>query len=197
MVALSCLVLFAWLTAAVVTQRTLAWDESVMLAVGRLRSEPITWWMKIVSLMGSGAIEIPVALLLLWWLFSRGPRRVAYTYASATLSSWALYALTKLAVQRPRPRVIAHLSHDAGWYSYPSGHTMLAPLVFVLGAILWTRTWVRTDARLGLVLLALGLCLAIAFSRVYLGAHFPTDVIGGLLLGTALSAGWMLSLKVD
>jgi undecaprenyl-diphosphatase len=194
LVALSSLLLFGWLTAAVVAQRTLAWDESVMLAVGRLRSAPITWWMKIVSVTGSGAVEIPVGLLLLWRLFSRGPRVAAYSYAAAMLSSWALYGLTKLMVQRPRPRVISHLTHDAGWYSYPSGHTMLAPLVFAVGAILWTRAWARTEARVGLVLLAGTLCLAIAFSRVYLGAHYPTDVIGGLLLGTALSAGWMLRL---
>lgn len=172
----------------------MAWDASVMLALAELRSAPITWWMKIVSVMGSGAVEIPTALLLLWWLFSRGDKRVAGGYAAATLSGWALYALTKLVVQRPRPRVISHLAHDAGWYSYPSGHTMLAPLVFALGAILWTRTWARIEARVGLVVLATGLCLAIAVARVYLGAHFPTDVIGGLLLGAALSAGWMLRL---
>ncbi len=188
------LLLFGWLSLAVAAQQTLAWDQSVMLAVARLRSEPITWWMKIVSLMGSGAVEIPIALLLLWWLFSRGPRLTAYSYAAAALSSWALYGLTKVVVQRPRPQVIPHLSQDAGWYSYPSGHTMLAPLVFVVGAILWTRKWVRTEARVGAVLLAVSLCLAIAFSRVYLGAHYPTDVIGGLLLGAALSVGWMLRL---
>ncbi len=161
-----------------------------MLAVARLRSGPITWWMKIVSVMGSGAVEIPVGLLLLWWLSSRAPR-AAHSYASAMLSSWALYGLTKLVVHRPRPKVISHLTHDAGWYSFPSGHAMLAPLVFALGAILWARTWARTEARVGLVLLAISLCLAIGFSRVYLGAHYPTDVIGGLLLGIALSVGWM------
>lgn len=188
------LLLFGWLSLAVVAQRTLAWDESVMLAVARLRSGPITWWMRIVSLMGSGAVEIPIALLLIWWLSSPRLRLTAYSYAAATLSTWALYGLTKLVVQRPRPLLIAHLSQDAGWYSYPSGHTMLAPLVFVVGAILWTRTWARTEARVGVVLLAVSLCLAIAFSRVYLGAHYPTDVIGGLLLGAALSVGWMLRL---
>jgi undecaprenyl-diphosphatase len=177
-----------------VAQQTLVWDERVMLAIGQLRSAPITWWMKIVSAVGSGAVEIPIALLLLWWLFSRGLSLTAYSYAAAALSSWALYGLTKFVVQRPRPRVITHLTHDAGWYSYPSGHTMLAPLVFVVGAILWTRKWPRTEARAGVVLLAIGLSLAIAFSRVYLGAHYPTDVIGGLLLGTAVSVGWMLRL---
>jgi membrane-associated phospholipid phosphatase len=189
------LLLFGWLSFAVVAQRTLAWDESLMLAVGRWRSAPITWWMKIVSVTGSGAVEIPVSLLLLWWIVRRGPRLAAYSYASAMLSSWVLYGLAKLVVARPRPRVISHLSPDAGWYSYPSGHTMLAPLVFGLGAILWTRAWPRTEARVAAVLLAACLCVTIAFSRVYLGAHYPSDVIGGLLLGTALSLGWMLRLR--
>jgi undecaprenyl-diphosphatase len=196
-VALSCLVLFGWLTAAVVAQRTLAWDERVMLAVAGLRSPVVTWWMKIVSAVGSGAVEVPVGLLLLWRLVSRGARPAAYGYASALVSSWALYGLTKLLVHRPRPRVISHLAHDAGWYSYPSGHTILAPLVFVLGAIIWTRSWARPEARLGLVLAGVSLSLAIAGSRVYLGAHYPTDVIGGLLLGTALSAAWMPRLTVS
>jgi undecaprenyl-diphosphatase len=177
-----------------VAQRTLGWDERVMLAIGQLRSGPVTWWMKIVSAMGSGAVEIPIALLLIWWLFSRGLSLTAWSYAAAALSSWALYGLTKFVVQRPRPTVIPHLSHDAGWYSYPSGHTMLAPLVFVIGALLWTRKCPCAEARAGVVFLAIGLSLAIAFSRVYLGAHYPTDVIGGLLLGTALSVGWMLRL---
>jgi undecaprenyl-diphosphatase len=178
----------------VVAQKTVVWDERLMLAIGQRRSAPITWWMKIVSAMGSGAVEIPIALLLIGWLYSRGLGRTAYSYAAAALSSWALYGLTKFVVQRPRPKVIPHLSHDAGWYSYPSGHTMLAPMVFVVGAILWTRRWPRTQARATVVLLAIGLSLAIAFCRVYLGAHYPTDVIGGLLLGTALSVGWMLRL---
>jgi undecaprenyl-diphosphatase len=194
LVALFLLLLFGWLSFAVVAHKTLGWDQQVLRAIGHWRSAPITWWMKIVSAMGSGAVEIPVALLLIWWLYSRGLRLAAYSYAAAALSSWALYGLTKFVVQRPRPTVIPHLSHDAGWYSYPSGHTMLAPLVFVVGAIMWTRNWPRTQARAGVVLLAIGLSLAIGFSRVYLGAHYPTDVIGGLLLGTALSVGWMVRL---
>jgi membrane-associated phospholipid phosphatase len=174
-----------------VAQQTVGWDQSIMLAVARLRSPPITWWMKILSFVGSGAVEIPVGLFLLWWLSSREPRQATLAYAAAALSSWALYGLTKFVVERPRPQIISHLSHDAGWYSYPSGHTTLAPLVFLLGAILWSRGWQRAELRAGLVLLAAVLCFAIAVSRVYLGAHFPTDVIGGLLLGTALSMGWM------
>jgi undecaprenyl-diphosphatase len=193
-VALCLLLLFGWLSFAVMAQQTLAWDERVMRAIGPLRSAPLTWWMKIISAMGSGAVEIPIALVVIWWLFSSGRGLAAYSYAAAALSSWALYGLTKFVVQRSRPKVIPHLSHDAGWYSYPSGHAMLAPLVFVVGAILWTRKWPRTEARAAVVLMAIGLSLAIAFSRVYLGAHYPTDVMGGLLLGTALSLGWMLRL---
>jgi undecaprenyl-diphosphatase len=182
--------LFGWLTGMVMSGRTDAWDQQVMLSLARDRRPWLTWWMTVVSEAGSGAVEVPLVLLLLYGLVSHQRAAEARGYASAVLSGWALYALAKLVVHRSRPHVISHLIHGAGWYSYPSGHSMLAPLVFGLGAIVWAAPW-RRAARWAILAAAMLLSAAIGLSRAYLGVHYPTDAIGGLLLATGWSALWL------
>jgi undecaprenyl-diphosphatase len=182
------LVLFGILTEAVMMGRTEAWDSRLMLDVGAWRGPGLTICMRALSVVGSGLVEFPVAFLLTGLLLKRGRKAQAGWYAGAVLSGWALYALAKLTVHRHRPHVISHLMHGAGWYAYPSGHSMLAPLVFGLGVIVWATPWRSAGARRVALALAGLLSLAIGMSRVYLGSHYPTDVIGGLLLGSAWSA---------
>jgi undecaprenyl-diphosphatase len=173
------------------TGRAEPWDTQVMLGIAAGRQPGLTWIMKLLSVAGSGAIEIPFALLLIFGLWLRNRKAEARWYTAAVLSGWALYALAKFAVQRPRPHVISRIMHGAGWYSYPSGHAMLAPLVFGLGIIAWAAPWPSPTLRRAALAIAGLIALGIGYSRVYVGAHYPTDVIGGLLLGTAWSGCWL------
>jgi membrane-associated phospholipid phosphatase len=186
--AIVCLVLFFGLTAVVLAGAADAWDRTLMLALAARREPWLTWWMRLLSVAGSGLIEIPLALLLILGLALRKRGAEAWWYAAAALSGWALYGLAKLAVHRPRPHVIPRLVHGAGWFSYPSGHSTLAPIIFGLGIIVWAAPWPSPALRRAALALAALLALSIGFSRVYLGVHYPSDVVGGLLLGTAWSA---------
>jgi undecaprenyl-diphosphatase len=181
-------VLFFGLTAAVLAGAADSWDRTLMLALAAGREPWLTWWMRMLSVAGSGLIEIPFALLLILGLALRKRKVEAWWYTAAALSGWALYALAKLAVERPRPHVIPRLMHGAGWYSYPSGHAMLAPIIFGLGIIVWAAPSPSPALRRAALALAAFLALGIGFSRVYVGVHYPSDVVGGLLLGTAWSA---------
>jgi undecaprenyl-diphosphatase len=192
LLAAGCLVLFLGLTWAVMQHRTEAWDTEVMLRLAQERRDWLTDMMKTLSIAGSGLVEFPLAILLLAGLLLRRRQPEARWYAVAVLSGWALYALAKLAVHRARPHVVTRLMHDAGWYSYPSGHAMLAPLVFGLGVIAWTAPWPSAPVRRVALSAAALIALGVGLSRVYLGLHYPTDVIGGLLLGTAWSCLWLL-----
>jgi undecaprenyl-diphosphatase len=192
LLAAGCFLLFVALTGAVMQHRTEFWDAGVMLRLANERRDWLTDAMKTLSIAGSGLVEFPLAILLLVGLLVRRRRAEARWYAVAALSGWALYALAKLAVHRTRPHVVSRLAHGGGWYSYPSGHAMLAPLVFGLGVIAWTAPWPSTPVRRGALAVAALLALGVGLSRVYLGLHYPTDVIGGLLLGTAWSCLWML-----
>ena len=168
------------------------WDTQLMLALAQERRPWLTALMKILSVAGSGLVEFPVAILVLIGLAIRRRKSWAWWYTGAVLSGWALYAVAKIAVHRPRPHVISRLMHGAGWFSYPSGHSMLAPLVFGLGIIAWAAPWPSPLLRRSALALAALLAIGVGVSRVYLGVHYPTDVLGGLLLGTAWSGLWLL-----
>lgn len=184
---LSAFAMFVVVSLLMVFGSTLVWDDAVLREIGDTRTPGITNLMLLATMLGDGVIEAPFALgvMVLLWRLRRG--QAAQRYALAALSGWALYALAKAAFQRERPSIITRL-HDAGWYSYPSGHAMLAPLVWSFALILLAESVTSRAARISMMILAVLIPIAIAISRVYLGVHYPSDVLGALLLGTA----WML-----
>jgi undecaprenyl-diphosphatase len=183
--------LFALITVAVQAGWTQTLDQGLMLGVEQLRSPGLTAVMQSLSAIGAGEVEIPIALLLSLRLSLIRRRPEAAGYAAATLSGWAAYGVAKWIFQRPRPRVIPRSAGaGGGWYSFPSGHATMAPLVFGLGLLIWSAPWPRAT-RVALLLLAAVCSLLIGFSRVYLGVHWPTDVLAGLLLGTGWAAMWV------
>jgi len=185
-----CFALFAALAVAVQAGWTQVLDHQLMLAVGRLRTPWATPLMQAASVIGAGEVEIPLGLLLSYRLSRIRRRPEAAGYASAVLSGWALYGLAKFTFRRVRPHILPRLMRGAGWFAFPSGHATLAPLVFGLGALIWSARW-PLGARVCLLVLAGLVSLLIAFSRVYLGVHWPSDVVGGLLLGVGWGAMWV------
>jgi undecaprenyl-diphosphatase len=182
--------LFALLAAAVVMGWTQAVDTRLLLLVGGARPGWATPLMRAVSVLGAGELEIPLALLLSFDLWRTRRRSEAAGYAAASLSGWAAYGVLKFAFHRERPHLIPRLMQGGGWYAFPSGHSSLAPIVFGLGALIWSAP-MPPRRRAVLFGLAALLSLAVAYSRVYLGMHWPSDVIGGLLLGTGWAATWV------
>jgi undecaprenyl-diphosphatase len=188
---------FAWMALVV---RTGAFDErdrDLMLALVPWRTPARTAVMLALSWVGSGAFEIPFGLLVFAACRRAGRHRAAAFYGLVVLSGWALNLLSKEIIARARPHVIPRLGGGGGWYSFPSGHAMLAPLVFGLAAVV-AAPYCRTRlARVALYGSAVVLSLAIAFSRVYLGVHYPSDVAGALLAGTGWAVFWVGAARSD
>ena len=111
-------------------------------------------------------------------------------WLAVTGTGWLLNGTLKLQFRRPRPPDLHRLIEVDG-FSFPSGHAAFAGVAFAMLAILIARRTPRRPAwvRVAGVLLCLVLAVLIAASRVWLHAHYPTDVIGGLLLGS----GWALA----
>lgn len=145
------------------------WTDPVMVAITSL---------------GDGVVTVPVALAVLGWLVARGARRLSAGVALALgLTGLAVWVL-KVLVHTPGPDV---LPAQAAALAFPSGHTAMAATLY--GLVAWLVASAR-GARLRVTAYAgaFAWVLAIGTSRVYLGVQWPSDVLGGLLVGTVAVA---------
>jgi undecaprenyl-diphosphatase len=102
----------------------------------------------------------------------------------------------KLALHRPRPPVFFGLS-SAETYSFPSGHAFVATVFYGLAASIFMAGQASRRTCATLAALALAASLAIGFSRVYLGYHYPSDVLGGWVMAVVwLGAARLLLTRV-
>ncbi|OXY95278.1 hypothetical protein BEH93_34150 [Streptomyces sp. 2R] len=127
---------------------------------------------------------IAAAVIALWW---RGARLLALWVAAASLLGSLLSQGVKAAVDRERPRWPDPVD-SAHFSAFPSGHAMTA--VVSCGLLLWLLRLYGAGPALWAVAVAVAVVSAIgvAVTRVYLGVHWLTDVVGGVLLGVAVVA---------
>jgi undecaprenyl-diphosphatase len=102
----------------------------------------------------------------------------------ATLSGLLLSGLLKNLFDRPRPQLVPHLSHVTTT-SFPSGHSVLSAVVYLTLGSLLARLVQRRRLKLYFLGVGLFLCFLVGVSRVYMGVHYPTDVLAGWSIGLA------------
>jgi undecaprenyl-diphosphatase len=112
-------------------------------------------------------------------------RREAVLLALTVIGAWIVDGFIKGLVSRPRPEIVPHLT-EAGGASFPSGHAFNSAVVYIAIALAFATLSARESVRLTIIGAAIVLSLVIAWTRVWLGVHFPSDVIAGWLGG----AGW-------
>jgi undecaprenyl-diphosphatase len=169
--------LFLVLSEDVMEQETLRLDDGMLLLIETLHTAWATTLMRAVTFFGSflGAGILTLALLATLLLLHR--RRDAFFALVVMGGGGILQYLAKLFFDRPRPAVFPHLT-DTMTSSFPSGHAMMSTCLALTAAIVFRDSRWRWPA------LAAGIvyALAVSFSRLYLGVHYPTDVLGGWLL---------------
>ena len=167
------------------TQEVFALDTWATPFLHGIASPGLDLLMNTLTDVGSSPIIVPGFVAVVVWLLWK--RRYGATSFLTVASGGALIiqGTMKLFFQRPRPQLgYAHVLPD---YSFPSGHTMNAVVFYIaLALILWSVFGQRVG-RLGLAV-AVVLAFAVGASRIYLGYHYLTDVVGGLLAGIA----WLL-----
>jgi undecaprenyl-diphosphatase len=180
---------FVELADEVLEQETLSVDRAVLLAMRNPTnlSDPLgPRWIEesardFTALGGVGVLSA-ITLASAGFLLLDHKRRAAVFVVSAVGSGLLLSTLLKHGFDRPRPDLVPHGSHVYS-ASFPSGHAMMSAITYLTLGVLLARTVADRRLRLYLVSLAVLLTAAVGVSRVYLGVHWPTDVLAGWTLG--------------
>lgn len=138
-------------------------------------------FMQWASWIGGGTPRWIIVILLCGLVWHWCGPRCAVALGGASLLSNLASSLMKLGFGRARPDVIDHLDHVSS-ASYPSGHATSAAVVYLLLAWLAPRRWRATAWTLAATMIVLN-----GFSRIMLGVHWASDIVGGTMLGTAFA----------
>jgi undecaprenyl-diphosphatase len=144
------------------------------------------------ALGGVGVLSV-LTLLSVVYLWLQGLHRVAVITLLAILGGLLLSTLLKTVFDRPRPDIVTHgsLVYTA---SFPSGHSMLSAVVYLTGAALLATVHKTRKLRIYLIGCAVLTTLLVGISRIYLGVHWPSDVLAGWAAGSAwASACWLFT----
>lgn len=183
------IVAFLVLGSEVAEGETMAFDRAILLALRHTPDDPlgppaVESAVMHLSALGSGAVAGLVALIAVAYLALAGRRRYALLVAASAVGTELWMTLLKRAYERPRPTVVTHLDPPGG-LSFPSGHSMIAVALYLTLAVLIARALPHRRLRVFTVAVGATLALVIGASRVYLGVHYPTDVLAGWTIGLA------------
>jgi membrane protein DedA with SNARE-associated domain/membrane-associated phospholipid phosphatase len=163
-------------------------DQSVHTLLTELRNAPADALMIVISILGDPKVMALVCAAMALWLVWFKAWRAALAVIAAVALQQLLTTLLKITIARPRPMDLVPGMAD-NIYSFPSGHAAAATLTFGLLAIVAGHSMGRWSKAV-VVSLACMLIFLIGFSRIYLGMHWMSDVLGGIALSAIIVAAF-------
>jgi len=180
-VAILCLFLFAWLGREMLEGDTRSLDEAVRSWVHQFASPGMTRTMNAISLLGYNVLIVEMVIAFVVFAKLRW-RRAAVWLAVAMTGALLLDLALKYAYHRPRPTAFFGVAPAS--YSFPSGHALCSLCFYGVLAGLLSARIKSTAWRVAVWTAAAVLIVAIGLSRIYLGVHYPSDVLAGYLAAT-------------
>jgi len=160
-----------------------AFDRQLPLWMSAHQTPWATEAARFLAWLGAPAVMIGIATVTaITGLFWNRVRSAAWTLPIAIAGAGLLIQLLKVIVARARPDLFAPLVAESG-YSFPSGHSLIAVVVYGLLAYFAVHLVRNTAFRIGISVCAAVLVLLIGLSRIYVGVHYPTDVLAGWTAG--------------
>ena len=179
------LALFIWLGLLIRSGEPTAFDLAGRAALRSLESPTLSAIMWAASVYGAPVRLTPLGLIAAAVFLYRGWRRGALLVIVTLAGAWVVDTGLKLLFARARPQSFFDYYPAPESYSFPSGHALFSVCFFGGLAVLLTHRISSRALQLCVWVAAVAIILLIGSSRVYLGVHYPTDVIGGYAMGIA------------
>jgi len=190
-IAIACTALFVELASHVRSGATQRFDETVMQWMGAHRIEWLERSLIEITALGTGLVVMMIVVISALFLIATQHRFSAFLLLVASGGGIVLNAILKSSFDRPRPQLFEWLTEPSS-SSFPSGHAMSSAIVYFTVAYLIARLEKRRWMRAVTIIASLLLVLLISVSRLYLGVHYPSDVLAGMIIGLAW-AGFCLA----
>jgi undecaprenyl-diphosphatase len=189
---------FGKLASKVFEGETLAFDKAILLVLRTAgdTGDPIgpPWLesvMRDLTALGSTAVLTIITLAAAGFLFVTYRRRLSLLLVLSVSLGTLLSNTLKFALARPRPELVAH-AVQVHTLSFPSGHAMLSAVTYLTIGALLAHDQPSLRVKTYILSIAVFLSLLVGISRIYLGVHYPTDVLAGWALGGAWAGLWWL-----
>ena len=189
---------FAWVFEEVADHveagATQAFDDAVLRWMGAHHSTAFDNIMIEITALGTGTVVLMIVAVAALFLVLTQHKYSAILLLVSTGGGLVLNLILKMGFNRPRPAIFIPEVRAVS-SSFPSGHAMSAAIVYGTVAYLAARLHKRRWARVLIMFIALVVILLICISRLYLGVHYPSDVVAGVSIGLAWAAFCMATLE--
>lgn len=146
-----------------------------------------------VTALGGTALLVLFTALVILFLLLAGKWQIALFVLAAVGGGQIVATLLKLGIDRPRPEVVSHLMAESS-SSFPSGHAMMSAVTYLTLGSLLARVAPQRRLKIFFMAVAVFLTVIVGVSRVYLGVHWPSDVLAGWLAGFVWAiACWLIA----
>ena len=175
---------------------TQQFDTTVLQWLGAHQTPFLTAFMVEVTPLGTGTVVLMIVGVAAAFLWHTEHKHSARLLLAATAGNILLNGVLKLYFHRPRPEVFVWQTHAVS-SSFPSGHAMSATVVYGTVAYLLARLQRHRWARVLTLSAAVLIIALICSTRLYLGVHYPSDVLAGIVVGLAWSGFCMATLEAS
>ncbi|MFT4413414.1 phosphatase PAP2 family protein [Bacillus sp. UMB0728] len=178
LIGLVSLIGFSCMAILISAQKIERFDQTLISFIRGYESQALTTIMKFFTFIGSFPVVLVLFLIVSFILYSvLRCRAEVFLLGTVIIGTQVINQTLKVIFHRARPDF--HLLIDVGGYSFPSGHAMSAFAVYGILAFIFWRHILNRFGRTTIVIFSSLLILIIGTSRIYLGVHYPSDIIGG------------------
>ena len=178
------LVIFIILSILVYLDKLQVIDTFIFNVVFKMRSDVMTSVFKTITFFGSTLFMVIACIFFVVYFLLRKQKDKSILVGSTLIVSTIINNVIKVIIRRARPDVVALAVEKS--FSYPSGHMMASVTFYGILFYLVLKSDLKKGIKIPLEILLFILPILIGLSRIYLGVHYPSDVVGALLMSTSI-----------